>query len=170
LIFCLGASDFAQPHQPSPQPEAQANVPPVPQAPVKTPKEKLDEIAVELENLQNDLTTLKHGCGKKDKLYLKLEEFLTRCLLKLDAIEKTDEIVHMRKSLIVATNRLLDQLETIALETKTENGNNSDNEPPSSKRPKSPAAEKNQDDSKLAQSETTEVTQEATTTSKEEEK
>ncbi len=50
---------------------AQANVPPVPQAPVNTPKEKLDEIAVELENLQNDLTTLKHGCGKKDKLYLK---------------------------------------------------------------------------------------------------
>ena len=163
MIFCLGASDFAQP-------EAQANVPPVPQAPVKTPKEKLDEIAVELENLQNDLTTLKHGCGKKDKLYLKLEEFLTRCLLKLDAIEKTDEIVHMRKSLIVATNRLLDQLETIALETKTENGNNSDNEPPSSKRPKSPAAEKNQEDSQLVQSETTEVTPEATTTSKEEEK
>ena len=42
----------------------------------------------------------------------------------------------MRKSLIVATNMLLDQLETIAFETKTENGNHSDNEPPSSKRPK----------------------------------
>ena len=133
MIFCLGASDFAQPHQPSPQPEAQANVPPVPQAPVKTPKEKLDEIEIELENLQNDLTTLKHGCGKKDKLYLKLEEFLTRCLLKLDAIEKTNEIVHTRKGLIVATNILLYQLETIALETKTENGNTSDNVPPSSK-------------------------------------
>jgi hypothetical protein len=129
LIFCLGPSDFAQP-------EAQANVPPVPQASVKTPKEKLDVIEVELENLQNDLTTLKPGCGKNDKLYLKLGEFLTRCLLKLDAIEKTNEIVHMRKSLIVATYMLLDQLETIAFETKTENGNHSDNEPPSSKRPK----------------------------------
>ena len=53
MIFCLGASDFVQPHQTSPQPEAQANVPPVPQAPVKTPKEKLDEIEVELKNLQN---------------------------------------------------------------------------------------------------------------------
>ena len=130
MIFCLGASDFAQP-------EAQANVPPVPQAPVKTPKEKLDEIAVELGNLLfSVLTTLKPGCGKKDKLYLKFVEFLTRCLLKLDATEKTDETVHMRKSSIVATNMLLDQLETISFETKTENGNHSDNEPPSSKRPK----------------------------------
>jgi hypothetical protein len=81
----------------------------------KSEREKLDAIAIELEDYQIELTILKPGCGKKDKHYLKLEEFLTRCLLKLDEIEKTDDIIALRKSLIVESNKLLDQLETIAL-------------------------------------------------------
>lgn len=64
---------------------------------------------------------------------------MTRCLLRLDEIEKTDEIKDLRKSLIVASNKLLDQLETIALQSEAES--NSDIEPPSSKRPKSPKTE-----------------------------
>ena len=80
----------------------------------KTQKEKLDDIGNELDQYQLELTLLKPGCGKKDKLYLKLDEFLTRCLLKLDEIEKKEDIIALRKSLIVMSNKLLDQLETIA--------------------------------------------------------
>lgn len=39
-------------------------------------------------------------------------------MLKLDEIEKTDDIIALRKSLIVESNKLLDQLESIALNTK----------------------------------------------------
>lgn len=111
-------SDFAHPHQFTPQPESHPHVQPQPIQ--KTQREKLDEIQAELEQYEIELTTMKPGCGKKDKLYLKLDEFLTRCLLKLDEIEKTDDIIHLRKSLIVTSNKLLDQLENIALETKPE--------------------------------------------------
>jgi len=106
-------SDFAHPRA-SPQPEFEPH-PHHPPAPiVKTSKEKLDEIAIELENYEIELSTVKSGCGKKDKLYLKLDEFVTRCLLKLDEIERSDDIFALRKSLIVRSNKILDRLEQIA--------------------------------------------------------
>lgn len=136
-----GPSDFTHPHQASPQPESQTKHCPPQAAPQKTQIEKLNEIAAELEQYEEELTTMKPGCGKKDKLYLRLDEFITRCLLKLDEILKTDDIIHQRKQLIVASNRLLDQLEQIATEEKSEDANLSETEPPSSKRPKSPKCE-----------------------------
>lgn len=129
-------SDFAHPHphQSSPQPQSQPQGPsPQPQPPApaqKTQKEKLDKIAIDLDNYEKELATIKSGCGKKDKHYLKLDEFITRCLLKLDEIEKTDDIIALRKSLIVTSNKLLDQLESKAMETPSSSdniGNNTEN-------------------------------------------
>lgn len=119
-------SDFSQSHENT----HQGTPPPaeccqqMPHVPVpKTQLEKLDDIAKELEDYQNELTTIKPGCGKKDKLYLKLDEFLTRCLLKLDLIEKTDDIIALRKSLIVTSNMLIDQLESVALDDTIQSNN-----------------------------------------------
>lgn len=124
-------SDFAHPRT-SPQPEEpHPHHPPAPV--IKTSKEKLDEIAIVLENYEIELSTVKIGCGKKDKLYLKLEELVTRCLLKLDEIERSDDIFALRKSLIVRSNKILDRLEQIAsgiepeVETKEDNEQQSSN-------------------------------------------
>ncbi len=117
------SSDFAHPHpQPqtkhraSPAPDLQQ--PPAPPPPVvpavKTPKEKLDDIAKELEHLANETGTVKNGCGEGDKLYRRLDEYITRCLLKLDEIERSEEINTFRKSLINLSNKLLDRLQSIA--------------------------------------------------------
>ena len=43
-----------------------------------------------------------------------MDEFVTRCLLKLDEIERSDDIFALRKSLIVRSNKILDRLEQIA--------------------------------------------------------
>lgn len=51
---------------------------------------------------------------------MKLDEFVTRCLLKLDEIERTDDIFALRKSLIVRSNKILDRLEQIASGVETE--------------------------------------------------
>lgn len=79
----------------------------------------------ELMNIVHDLVSydrtvhdFKHGCGKQDKAYLKLEEMLTRCLLRFDNIERANEVLTTtRKSLIGFTQNLLKKLETKALDT-----------------------------------------------------
>ncbi|CAF0790077.1 unnamed protein product [Brachionus calyciflorus] len=89
----------------APKPQGQ------PQKIVKTPKDKCDEIQIELENLEKDINAFN---GKKsDRVYLMIDEFLTRCLIKLDDIEKGDETFNQyRKSLINFANRLADKLES----------------------------------------------------------
>ncbi len=52
------------------------------------------------------------GLGKEDKKYIKLEEFLTRCLIKFDGIERNSEVlIKTLKQLVNFTNRLLTKLE-----------------------------------------------------------
>lgn len=60
-------------------------VPTAPQTATKTAQDKCDDIACELENLHQAVNQFS-GNNKKDKNYLKLDEMLTRCLLKLDDI------------------------------------------------------------------------------------
>lgn len=77
---------------------------------VKTPQVKCDEIGNELHKLQHDVHTF---AGQKgDKAYLSLDEMLTRCLLKLDEIDRSDDDVNQqRKNLISFTHELADELE-----------------------------------------------------------
>ncbi len=73
----------------------------------------------ELMNIVHDLVGLNRsvddypvGLGKEDKKYIKLEEFLTRCLIKFDGIERSSEVlIKTVKQLINFTNRLLAKLE-----------------------------------------------------------
>ena len=76
----------------------------------KSPQEKCTEISNELTSLENEI---EHFVGRRnDKAYLKLEELLTRCLLRLDEIDRGDEKVNdLRKSLINFTHKLSDKLE-----------------------------------------------------------
>lgn len=77
---------------------------------VRTPKEKCDEIADELNRLQEEVHQF--SGQKYDKNFLKLDELLTRCLLKLDEIDRSDENVNQqRKTLISFTHELADHLE-----------------------------------------------------------
>ena len=74
-------------------------------------EEKCFQIENELTDLQqqvNDFNGLKN-----DKTYMKLEELLTRCLLKLDELDRKDENINkQRRTLIDFTNELADYLET----------------------------------------------------------
>ena len=77
---------------------------------VKTPQVKCDEIGTELHKLQRDVHSF--AGHKNDKTYLKLDEMLTRCLLKLDEIDRTnDDVNQQRKNLISFTHELADELE-----------------------------------------------------------
>lgn len=77
----------------------------------KTPKEKCDEIADELNRLQEEVH--RFNGQKYDKDFLKLDELLTRCLLKLDEIDRSDENVNQqRKTLISFTHELTEHLES----------------------------------------------------------
>ena len=80
---------------------------------VKSPHEKCKDILDELSNLEKDVESF--DGVKNDKAYLKLEELLTRCLLKLDEIDRGDEQINMnRKNLINFTHTLTEKLEVIA--------------------------------------------------------
>lgn len=60
----------------------------------------------------------KGGKGKQDKVFIKLEENLTKCLIRFDNIERTNEVVTTtRKQLIDFTQKLITKLETKALDT-----------------------------------------------------
>jgi hypothetical protein len=86
---------------------------------VKNEIEKCQDISNELKKLENDVLQFKGT--KTDKQYILLEELLTRCLLKLDAIERSPHststcvdpsiFIATRKSLIVHTQDLLKKLE-----------------------------------------------------------
>ena len=80
---------------------------------VKTPQEKCEDVQNELNELEKEVNEFN---GKKnDKLYLKLEELLTRCLLRLDEIDRGDERINqMRKKLINFVHELTDKLERLA--------------------------------------------------------
>ena len=106
------------------QSEQQANRPPQPI--VKSPHEKCKEILDELSNLEKDVESF-DGI-KNDKAYLKLEEFLTRCLLKLDEIDRGDEQINInRKNLINFTHTLTEKLEVIATANLANKGANTEN-------------------------------------------
>ena len=75
-------------------------------------------IANELASLEKQVELFVGCCGKQDKSFLKLEEYLTRCLLKFDEIDRTDEVVtRTRKKLINFTQQQLDILESKAIAT-----------------------------------------------------
>lgn len=86
-------------------------------------EEKCFQIANELTDLQqqvNDFNGLKN-----DKTYMKLEELLTRCLLKLDELDRKDENINkQRRTLIDFTNELADYLESKASKDATNNDSN----------------------------------------------
>ncbi len=85
------------------------NLKPVP----KTAQEKCDDIQNELNNLERDVDNFdgKHG----DRNFKKLDELLTRCLLKLDEIDRSDDkIKQLCKNLINSVHRLTEKLETKA--------------------------------------------------------
>ena len=108
-------SDFIVPKRSPPRTQPTTNQATV----MKSAEEKCNEIGSELENLEKDVNNFKEL--KTDKSYLKLDELLTRCLLKLDALERDDEKVNqLRRKLINYANQLSDRLETIA----SNNGNN----------------------------------------------
>jgi hypothetical protein len=93
--------------------QQQSSKPPPPQLIVKSPHEKCKDILDELSNLEKDVESFEGV--KNDKAYLKLEELLTRCLLKLDEIDRGDEQINMnRKNLINFTHTLTEKLEVIA--------------------------------------------------------
>lgn len=60
------------------------------------------------------------GGQKNDKTFLKLDELLTRCVLKLDEIDRGDEQVNQtRKKLINFAHQLADRLDEIATRNAT---------------------------------------------------
>lgn len=115
----------------------------------------------ELMNIVHDLVGLNRsvedypaGLTKEDKKYLKLEEFLTRCLLKFDNIERSSEVlIKTRKQLIDFTNRLLAKLEARSLMEPVE-------EVAEAK------GKKNQNKKKVAKQDSVETLEEAAVTSK----
>jgi len=81
---------------------------------------ELMNIVHDLVGLDRSVNDFKPGCGKEDKKFLKYEELLTRCLLKFDNIERNNEVLtKTRKELINLTQRLINKLETKALDMST---------------------------------------------------
>jgi hypothetical protein len=78
----------------------------------------------ELMNIVHDLVSydrsvndFKSGKGKEDKDYIKLDERLTKCLIRFDNIERSNEVVtQTRKQLIDFTQNLINKLEAKALD------------------------------------------------------
>ena len=108
-----GQSDFASPinNQPS---ENVFKKPNENSPPPKSSQDKCEEVLHELNNLEKEVEQF---TGRKnEKSFLKIDEYLTRCLLKLDEIERTDEKLNqIRKRLINYTQLLSDKLEAKAL-------------------------------------------------------
>ena len=91
--------------------ESPTVVPPPP--PPKTELEKCEDISNELSRLEVEVQQF--SGSRNDKSYLKLEEYLTRCLLKLDEIERIDDnVTQLRKRLINYTHQLSDSLDSKA--------------------------------------------------------
>ncbi len=79
---------------------------------IKSPLERLEEISARLDELDKDVNSYKNGTNKKDKRFLQLEEYLTRCLLNLDEIERGDERINdQRKKLINFTQKIIEKLD-----------------------------------------------------------
>jgi hypothetical protein len=91
---------------------------------IKTPQDKCTDISNELNSLEIEINNF---VGlRNDRAYLKLEELLTRCLLKLDEIDRGDEKINdMRKNLINFTHKLSDKLE-LAVSSNLSNETNND--------------------------------------------
>jgi type IV secretory pathway VirB10-like protein len=121
-------SDFASPLNTQPSENVSQkpneNSPPPPS---KTPQDKCEEVLHELNNLEKEVEQF--SGRKNEKSFLKIDEYLTRCLLKLDEIERTDDKLNqIRKRLINYTQLLSDKLEAKALmnennEKKAESNN-----------------------------------------------
>jgi hypothetical protein len=108
------------------QPQQQHQEAPVPETPattsnsqplVKAAEDKCNEIYAELKKLDVQAETF---AGRKDdKSFLKLEEFLTVCVLRLDEIERSDERVNqLRKKLIKFSDEITAKLEQRARENE----------------------------------------------------
>jgi hypothetical protein len=79
---------------------------------IKSPLERLEEINTKLDELDKDVNAYTNGTNKKDKRFLQLEEYLTRCLLNLDEIERGDDRINdQRKKLINLTQRIIEKLD-----------------------------------------------------------
>ena len=92
---------------------------------LKISNERCQNISNEINNLEKEVE--KFNGRKGDKMFLKLEEFLTRCLLKLDEIERGDEQINQtRKRLINLANELSDKLDLKANSNKSIIDNNYD--------------------------------------------
>lgn len=104
----MNASDFkteTKTTPPSEQPKPESRPMPQPPKVAKSPQQKCEEVKSELENLEKEIESF--SGAKTDRSYRRLEELLTRCLLKLDEIEKGDESFNQfRKGLINYANKI----------------------------------------------------------------
>jgi len=82
-------------------------------------EKKCQEISAELNRLAVEVD--KFVGTTKDKEYLKLEELLTRCMLRLDEVERGEDqkLNDHRKSLINYTHQLSERLESMAQAVST---------------------------------------------------
>ena len=104
----MNASDFkteTRTAPPAEQPKPELRPKPQPTKVTKSSQQKCEEVKSELENLEKEIESF--SGAKTDRSYRRLEELLTRCLLKLDEIEKGDESFNQfRKGLINYANRM----------------------------------------------------------------
>ena len=75
-----------------------------PQVIIKTPQEKCNEMLTELSKLEKEVENF--AGLKNDKSFLKLVELLTRCLLKLDEIDRGDEQINLNRKKFVFPGQL----------------------------------------------------------------
>lgn len=105
----MNTSDFkteARTTPPAEQPRSEPKPKPQPVTKsAKTPQQKCEEVKSELESIEKEVESF--SGVKNDRTYRRLEELLTRCLLKLDEIEKGDDSFNQfRKGLINYANRI----------------------------------------------------------------
>lgn len=174
--FNSNISDFTgQPKATNKPPQQSAPSAAVPSAKkAKTPQEKCEDVAKELERIEKDVEQF---TGKKsDRSYLTLEELLTRCLIKVDEIERGDDQLNQtRKGLINMAHKLSDRLEGKAAENSETNNKNCTNDsnqttttgcsPPESKRTKTPTLNEQQQTNTENTAENTELAVDSNQTS-----
>ncbi|RNA24577.1 BAG family molecular chaperone regulator 4 [Brachionus plicatilis] len=109
--------------QPRPPPEPRPQ--PQPAKAVKSPQQKCEEVKSELESLEKEIESF--SGAKTDRTYRRLEEMLTRCLLKLDEIEKGDESFNQfRRGLINYADRMGQVLDSKGSSEKVESQKNAE--------------------------------------------
>jgi len=106
-------------HVEEPQQRARS---PSPAPPNMTPLEIIEQVLAEAAQLEEEVKV--YAGGRKEKSYLRLEELLTRLLLKLDRIESEgrEDIRSARREAVHAIESILGLLESRTSQTATKQG------------------------------------------------